>query len=133
MKLYYYSLEQCSMVEARWVPLALMAGALVCAILILGAMKLNDSMGFVFESPSVGPLTVENGVLQRQVHLLSPRVRALETNVAMFRDRFDSFNAVLRSDEALRVKVRFPAPPAASFVSVVSGVSVRSPVLAKRD
>lgn len=127
MKLYYYSREQSTIVKARWVPLALTAGVLVCTMLIVGAMKLNQSMGFVFESPSIGTLTVENGVLQQQVHLLSPRVHALEANMRRFRERFDSFEAVLRNDEALRVRARLSVPMATSFVSGPSKV------LAKRD
>ncbi|MEX2189323.1 MAG: hypothetical protein WEB33_01365 [Bacteroidota bacterium] len=127
VKLYYYSREQSTIVEAKWVPLALTAGVLVCAILVIGAMKLNQSMGFVFESPSIGPLTVENAVLQRQVHLLSPRVYALEASMRRLSEGFESFEAVLRNDEALRVRARFPAPMATSFVSA------RSMVLAKRD
>ncbi|MEX1139748.1 MAG: hypothetical protein WEF53_10445, partial [Bacteroidota bacterium] len=97
VKLYYYSREQSTIVEAKWVPLALTAGVLVCAILVIGAMKLNQSMGFVFESPSIGPLTVENAVLQRQVHLLSPRVYALEASMRRLSEGFESFEAVLRN------------------------------------
>lgn len=127
MKLYYYSHEQSTIVEAKWVPLAFTAGVLVCTMFIIGAMKLNQSMVFVFESASVGPLTVENFILQRQVHLLSPRVHALEANMRRFRERFDGFEAVLRNDEALRVRARLSVPMATSFVSGPSKV------LAKRD
>lgn len=118
MKLYFYSHRRQVMVHAAWIPFAVTAGILVFTILILGLMRLNHSMGFVSEGPSVGPLTVENGILQRHLSLLSPRVHALETNMRIFRDRFDGFNAVLSNHEALRVRGRYPRPVAPPFVSI---------------
>lgn len=110
--------------EAKWVRGRFIAGILLGAILLMGVVK---SVGYAMESSSVDALMLENGILQRQVSLLSPRVHALEMNVGQFSDQLNAFDVVLRSVDVAGNRSSFTMPVVSSLVSVPS------PALAKRD
>ncbi|MEX2117282.1 MAG: hypothetical protein WEB37_10360 [Bacteroidota bacterium] len=124
MRLYYYSNTENTFMEAKWVRGRFIAGILLGAILLMGVVK---SVGYAMESSSVDALMLENGILQRQVSLLSPRVHALEMNVGQFSDQLNAFDVVLRSVDVAGNRSSFTMPVVSSLVSVPS------PALAKRD
>ncbi|MGA3288245.1 MAG: hypothetical protein ABSD46_12555 [Bacteroidota bacterium] len=79
MKLYSYSSELLTFVEAKWA-LAKLAtsGILMGTVILFGAIKLNQSVGNALESRSANTLAAENNFLWQQVSLILPRVSKLE-------------------------------------------------------
>ncbi len=79
VKLYYYSRESQTFVEAKWAgaKFALM-GIVLGTILLFGFAKLNQSFASTLGSRETHTLSAENEILRQQLSLMSPRVDELE-------------------------------------------------------
>lgn|GEM_PF-1374863 len=79
LKLYSYSNELLTFVEAKWaIAKFATSGILIGTVILFGAIKLNQSVGYALESRSANTLAAENNFLRQQVSLISPRVSKLE-------------------------------------------------------
>ena len=79
VKLYSYSSELHTFVEAKWVTAKFATGGiLIGTIILFGVIKPNQSVGNALGSRSANTLAAENDILRRQLSLISPRVSKLE-------------------------------------------------------
>jgi len=97
MKLYSYSSESLTFVEAKWT-LAKFAtgGILLGTIILLGFMELNQSVGNTLESRSSNAISAENDILRQQLNQISPRVSKLEIQLEQLRDRASGLHKLLQ-------------------------------------
>ena len=97
MKLYSYSSESLTFVEAKWT-LAKFAtgGILLGTVILLGFMELNQSVGNTLESRSSNAISAENDILRQQLNQISPRVSKLEIQLEQLRDRASGLHKLLQ-------------------------------------
>jgi hypothetical protein len=97
MRLYYYSSEFLTFVEAKWtLAKFLTGGILLGTVILLGFMELNQSVGNTLEYRSAKALTAENDVLRQQINLISPRVSKLEIQAKGLKERADGLHKLLQ-------------------------------------
>ena len=95
MRLYSYSNETHTFVEVRWVAAKFAIGGLLMGLLLLGIIKLNQSVANALGSRSVAVLATENDILRRQLTLISPRVTNLEMQSAHLDERVNNLHTTL--------------------------------------
>jgi hypothetical protein len=96
VKLYSYSIELLTFVEAKWVIAKFaISGILIGTIILFGVIKLNQSVGNVLGSRSANTLAAENNFLRQQVSLISPRVSKLEMQARQLNERANEFHMLL--------------------------------------
>ncbi len=79
MKLYSYSSELLTFVEAKWAKAKLATvGILMGTIIFFGFIKLDQSVGNAHGSRSANALAADNDILHQQLCLMSPQVSKLE-------------------------------------------------------
>ncbi len=80
MKLYSYSSELLTFVEAKWYRARLATlGVLVGTIMFFGFMKLNQAVGITSGSRLAHRLAEENSALRQESILISPRLSELKS------------------------------------------------------
>jgi hypothetical protein len=100
MKLYYYSSKLLTFVETKWVkPKFATVGILIGIVILLGAIKLNQSVGFALGSRSVNTLAAENNFLRQQVSLISPRVSMLEMQATQLNECANNLHLLLHGSK----------------------------------
>lgn len=100
MKLYSYSSELLTCVEAKWAKVrSITCGILFGIIIFFGLMKLNQSIGNAFGSHPANTLAAENNLLRQQVSLISPRVSKLEIKARQLNERADELLLLLDSSK----------------------------------
>ena len=129
MKLYSYSSELHRFVDARWIVARFITGRIIIGIIILfGALTLYQSIDYARESRSANSLAAENGILRRQLSLISPRVSKLETQASQLDERADDLQLLLYPHKIVlrRPEVSRMRPTSVSFnVSIPAGTSLR--------
>ena len=100
MKLYSYSSDLLTCVEAKWARAKYFAyGVLIAIIIFFGFMKPNQSVGNAFGSRPAQTLAAENNFLRQQVSMISPRVSKLEMQAGQLNERADELHLLLGSSE----------------------------------
>lgn len=96
MKLYSYSSELLTFVEAKWAKAKFAAcGILIGTIIFFGFIKLDQSVGNVLGSRWANTLAAENGFLRQQISLISPRVSKLEMQARQLDEHADKLQMLL--------------------------------------
>jgi hypothetical protein len=96
MKLYAYSVELSTFVEAKWAIVKFtIVGVILVLVIAFGIMKLNQPPALVYER--VNTLPAENDYLRQQVNLLSLRTGSLETEAGQLNERSDRLKLLLYS------------------------------------
>jgi len=129
VKLYSYSSELLTFVEAKWAKSKLAAYAiLVGTIIFYGFIKLDQSVGDAIGSRSANALVLENKFLRQQINVISPRVSKLEIHAKQLVERDSKLRSLLLrrtvagdtiSDFTYTTKeadIQSSAPVATSFV-----------------
>lgn len=100
MKLYSYSSELLTFVEAKWYRARLATlGILVGTIMFFGFMKLNQAVGITSGSRLAHRLAEENSVLRQESILISPRLSKLKIQVKQLSDQDDKLHQLLNHQE----------------------------------
>ncbi len=121
MKLYSYSSELLTFVEAKWTKAKFAAcGILIGTIIFFGFIKLDQSLGNVLGSRSANTLAAENGFLRHQISLISPRVSKLEMQARQLDEHADKLQRLIVGDTVSRMrpkgfKLQSLIPMATSF------------------
>ncbi len=96
MKLYSYSSELLTFVEAKWAKAKFAAcGILIGTIIFFGFIKLDQSVGNVLGSRWANTLAAENGFLCQQISLISPRVSKLEMQARQLDEHADKLQFLI--------------------------------------
>jgi hypothetical protein len=95
VKLYTYSDKLHTFVEAKWVMTKFAIGGVVIGIILLGVLRLNQSVANALGSRSTETLAAENQILRRQLTLISPRVNELDMQASQLDERFNKLHALL--------------------------------------
>ena len=96
VKLYSYSSELLTFVEVKWaIAKFATSGILIGTVILFGAIKLNQSVGYALESRSANTLAAENNFLRQQVSLISPRVSKLEMQASQLNERGNKLHMFL--------------------------------------
>jgi hypothetical protein len=96
VKLYSYSSESLTFVEARWAIAKLATcGILIGAVILFGVIKLNPSIGTVLGYRSAKTLTSDNNFLRQQVTLISCRVNKMEMQTKQLHEYANTLNILL--------------------------------------
>lgn len=82
-------------VEVKWVTAKLAICGILVGIILLGVMKLNQSVANAHDSHSAEMLASENGILRSQLSLMSPRVIELEMQAKQLGERVNKFHTLL--------------------------------------
>jgi hypothetical protein len=83
-------------VGAKWVVARFLSGRILIGIIILfGVLTLYQSVDHALGSRSTNSLAAENGILRRQLSLISPRVSKLETQASRLDERADNLQMLL--------------------------------------
>lgn len=98
MKLYVYSKEQFTFVEAKWIrsKLAVVAVVVGCTI-FFGLIKLDQAAAITSGSQSARLLESENNILRQELILISPRVNELELRTKRLSARASTLSRRLQS------------------------------------
>ena len=127
VKLYFYSSELHTFVEAKWVIAKFAFGGILIGIVILfGVGKLNQSVGGAIGSRSINILAAENNFLRQQVNLMSPRVSKLEMRASRLNERADKLHLLFPGFKVVRDTVL-------SFMNATNGSKPQSLVSAVRN
>lgn len=96
MRLYSYSSELHTFVEAKWAKTTIAAGGiLIGTILFFGVIGPNQSIGNFRESRSARALAAENDILRLHLSVISPRLGNVEVAVTQLDGRIKSLRALL--------------------------------------
>jgi hypothetical protein len=95
VKLYSYSNKLHTFVEAKWVMTRFAIGGVIMGIILLGVIRLNQSVANALDSRSGETLAAENQILRLQVSLISPRVNELEMQTMQLDERVNKLHALL--------------------------------------
>ncbi len=115
VKLYSYSSELLTFVEAKWAIVKLAAsGILVGAVILFGVVELNPSVGNALGSRSTKTLTSDNNFLRQQVSLISYRVNKMEMQTKQLHEYANTLNILLYSRKIDRDTV-------SSFTNAIKG------------
>jgi len=100
VKIYSYSSELLTFVEAKWARTILATfGILIGSIIFFGFIKLNQSVGITPGSRTAKMLAAENSVLRQELTLISPRVSKLKMQVRQLSERDDKLHQLLNHQE----------------------------------
>jgi hypothetical protein len=100
MKLYSYSSELLTFVEAKWYRARLATlGIVVGTIMFFGFMKLNQAVGITSGSRLAHRLAEENSALRQESILISPRLSKLKIQVKQLSDQDDKLHHLLNHQE----------------------------------
>jgi TolA-binding protein len=103
MKLYFYSSQLLTFVDAKWTLAKFAAGGILLGtLLLLGVVKLNQSVADTLGSHSANALTAENDILRQQLNLVSPHVTKLETQAEELKERANELHKLLQRRKILR-------------------------------
>jgi hypothetical protein len=95
VRLYSYSNKLHVFVEVKWVMAKLAIGGILMGIILLGVIRLNQSVAYALGSHSTETLAAENQILRGQVSLISPRVNELEMQAQRLDERVNKLHALL--------------------------------------
>jgi hypothetical protein len=96
VKLYSYSSESLTFVDAKWaIAKFAIGGILIGTVILFGVIKLNQSVGNALESRSANTLVAENNFLRQQVSLISQQVNKLEMQARQLNERGDKLHMLL--------------------------------------
>lgn len=91
MKLYCYSSELHTFVDARWAIVKFVAGRVfIGTVIILGVLKLYQFYSTATESRPPSVVAAENRILRQQLNLISPRLKKLELQTQQFQERVNT-------------------------------------------
>jgi hypothetical protein len=100
MKLYFYSRELATVVEAKWLTTKfVISGILMGTFLFFGVMILNQSIGNILGFRSTKALAAENNILRQQLDLISIRADKLERQTKQLNERADNIHIFLSSQK----------------------------------
>lgn len=103
MKLYSYSSELLTFVDAKWTLAKFAAGGILLgSLLLFGVVKLNQSVADTPGTHSANALTAENDILRQQLDLISPRVSKLETQAEELKERANGLHKLLQRRKIVR-------------------------------
>jgi hypothetical protein len=127
MKLYSYSSELLTFVEAKWTLAKLVTGGiLIGTILLFGFIELNQSVGNTLGSRSSNALMAENDILRQQLNLISPRVSKLEIQAEQMKERASGLHKLYQRRKNVRDTV-------ISFTNATGGPKPRSLMAAAKS
>ena len=127
MKLYFYSGQVLTFVDAKWTLAKFAAGGILLGILLLfGVVKLNQSVADTLGTHSANALAAENNVLRQQLSLISPRVSKLETQAEELKERATGLRKLLQRHKIVR-------GTALSFTIATDGPKLRPLMAAARS
>ena len=123
VRLYSYSKKLHMFVEAKWVMTKFAIGGIIMGVVLLGVIRLSQSVANARGSRSVESLVAENQILRRQLTLISPRVNELEMQARQLDERVNNFRALLNSsmivkDTAWRFRNVTPGAKSQYVISV---------------
>lgn len=96
MKLYSYSSELLTIIEAKWARAKFVTcGILIGIIIFFGFIKPNQSVGNALGSRSANTLVAENNILRQQVSMISLRVSKLEMQAKQLHECADKLCMLL--------------------------------------
>jgi hypothetical protein len=102
VKIYSYSSELLTFVDAKWTRARLAAfGVLIGTILFYGFIKLNQSVGFTSGARTAKMLAVENNVLRQELISIPPRLKKLEGQTKELCAQDDNFHVLLKHQEII--------------------------------
>lgn len=120
MKLYSYSSELLTSVEAKWaIAKFATSGILIGTVILFGVIQLNQSVGITVGSRSANTLAAENNFLRQQVSLISPQVSKLEMQARQLNERFNKLHMLLRGGKVVGDTV-------SSFTNATIGFKLQS-------
>lgn len=93
-------------VEVKWVMAKCAIGGILIGIVLLGVMKLNQTVANAHDSHSASTLAAENQILQSQLTLISPRVNELEAQAKQLDEKVNKLHALLDRRTIARDTVR---------------------------
>jgi hypothetical protein len=127
MKLYSYSSELLTFVEAKWVIAKFATGGiLIGTVILFGVIKLNQSVGNALGPRSVNTLAAENNFLRQQVSLISPRVSKLEMQARQLNECANKLHMLLQGGKVVGDTV-------SSFTNATKGFKLQSLIPAAKS
>ncbi len=122
MKLYSYSSELLTFVDAKWTKAKIATcGIIIGSIIFFGFIKLDQSVGNVLGSRTANTLAAENDFLRQQIRLISPRVSKLEMQARQLHEQADKLHMLIVGDTVSRFlyatnvsKLKSPIPAESS-------------------
>jgi len=106
VRLYFYSSELHTYVEAKWAKTAIaVGGILMGAILFFGVIEPNKSIGNSLRPRSTHALAAENDVLRRHASLISPRLDDLEATAGRLDEHVNALRTLLLRRQIARDSV----------------------------
>jgi hypothetical protein len=127
VKLYSYSSELLTFVEAKWVIAKFAIGGILIGIIILfGVIKLNQSVGSAVGSRSANTLAAENNFLRQQVSLILPRVSKMEMQARQLNEHANKLHMLLPCRKIVGGTV-------SSFTNATNGLKPQSLISAARS
>jgi len=103
VKLYSYSSESLTFLEAKWAKIKLAVyGILIASLIFFGLFKLDQSFGNILGSRSANAIAAENKVLRQEINLISPRVSKLELQARQLRDHASRLQILVAGDSLSR-------------------------------
>jgi hypothetical protein len=96
VKLYSYSSELHTIVEAKWaIAKFATSGILLGTFILFGVITLNQPVDDIVGSRSANTLRAENNFLRQQVSLISPRVSKMEMHAKQLNERANKLHILL--------------------------------------
>jgi len=96
VRLYFYSSELLTYVEAKWAKTTIAAGGILLGtILFFGVIGPNRSVDYSLESVTARALVAENDILRRHASLISPRLSKLEATAGQLDEHVNGLRALL--------------------------------------
>jgi hypothetical protein len=127
VKLYSYSSERHTFVEAKWAtPKFATVGILMGTVILFGVITLNQSVGNALGSRSANTLATENDILRQQVSLISSRVSKLEMQARQSRERANKLQMLLH-------RRKIAGDTVSSFTNANEGFKLQSAILAAKS
>jgi hypothetical protein len=127
VRVYSYSSESLTFVEAKWTLAKLATGGILMGVILLFAfMELNQSVGNAIGSRSTTALKTENSILRQQMSLIAPRVSKLEARAVQLEGRANELHKLLRRHRSVR-------HVASSFKNAAEGSKKQSLMAAAKD
>lgn len=107
MKLYSYSRESQTFVEAKWARAKFaLLGIVFGTILLFGFSKLNQSFADTLGSRETDTLSSQNRILRQQLSLMSPRVDELEMQTKQLVEHANKLHNLLSFSKVVGDTVR---------------------------
>src|ERR1700690_2342557 len=100
MKVYSYSDELLTFVDAKWVRAKLAVGAvLIGSIIFFGFIKLNQAVGITPGARTAIALAAENNILRQELMLIAPRVNKLVVKTRELSAQGENLHVLLTHQE----------------------------------